>query len=98
MCARMGHGVATPMNLGVTADVRPRGPHLNWWHVAKATKLQRPLQAKKAAVPAQDSAATGGASYRSRGPAARSLHTSVPAWSVIGQASLGDGVWKGHAV
>ena len=64
----------------------------------KATKLQRATQAKKAAVLAQDSAATGGSSYRSRGLAARSLRNSVPAWSVIGQASLGDSVWKGHAV
>ena len=64
----------------------------------KATKLQRTTQAKKAAVLAQDSAATGDSSYRSRGRAARSLYTAVPAWSVIGLASLGAGVWKGHAV
>ena len=94
----MRRGVGTPRTLGVTADVRPRGPHWEWWHVLKATKLQRATQAKKAAVLAEDSAATAGSSYRSRGLAARSLHTAVPAWSASGLASLGAGVWKGHAV
>jgi hypothetical protein len=65
--------------------------------VAKATKLQRATQAKKAAVPAQDSAANSAASQHSRGRAARSRRTAVPAWSAIELASLGDGVWKGHA-
>ena len=98
MCAHERRGAGTPRTLGGTADVRPRGPHWRWWHVLKATKLQRATQAKKAAVLAQDSAATGGSSHRSRGLAARWVRTSVPAWSVIRQASLGDGVWKGHAV
>jgi len=94
----MRRGAGTPRTLGGTADVRPRGPHLQWWHVFKATKLQRATQAKKAAVQAQDSAATGGPMYRSRSLAARSWRTAVPACSAIGLALLGDGVWKGHAV
>ena len=49
-------------------------------------------------MPAQDSAATGGSSYRSGGLAARSWHSAVPAWSATGLALLGAGVWKGHAV
>ena len=64
----------------------------------KATKLQRATQAKKAAVQAQDRAASGGSSYRSRSPAARSWYAAVPAWSASALASLGAGVWKGHAV
>ena len=64
----------------------------------KATKLQRATQAKEAAVLAQDSAASDASSRRSCGPAARSWYAAVPSWSVVGQASLGACVWKGHAV
>jgi len=56
------------------------------------------MQAKKAAVVAQDSAASNASSRRSRNPAARSLRTSVSAWSESGAAVLGACVWKGHAV
>jgi hypothetical protein len=98
VCAHKRRGAGTPKTLGVTADVRLRGPHWGWSHALKATKPQRAAQGKKAAVQAQDSAASSASSRRDRGPAARSLHTSVPAWSAIGQASLGDSVWKGHAV
>jgi hypothetical protein len=94
----MHRGAGTPRTLGGTADVRPRGPHWGWSHVAKATKLQRPLQGKKAAVLAQDSAANSAASCRSRGQAARLWQTAVSPWSASGAALLGDGVWKGHAV
>ena len=83
---------------GRKADVRPCGPHWGWWYAVKATKLQRPTQAKKAAVPAQDSAACRGSSCDSRRRAARSWRAAMPTWTADGLASLGDGVWKGHAV
>ena len=98
MCAHKRRGAGTPRALGVTADVRPRGPHWGWWHVLKATKLQQVMQAKKAAVQAQDSAASSASSRRGCRTAARSWYAAVPAWSASGQALLGDGVWKGHAV
>ena len=94
----MHRGAGTPRTLGGTADVRPRGPHWGWWHALKATKLQRVLQAKKAAVQAQDSAALGGSSHHRVERAARSWQTAVPPWRTSKVASLGDGVWKGHAV
>ena len=64
----MRRGAGTPKTLGVTADVRPRGPRLEWSHVLEATKLQRATQAKKAAMPAQDSAAISVSIYRDRSP------------------------------
>ena len=98
MCARKRRGVGPPRTLGGTADVRPRGPHWGWWHVLKATKLQRAMQAKKVAVLAEDSAAISASSHRNRRRAARSWHSAVPTWSASELAALGAGVWKGHAV
>jgi len=96
----MGLGAATPMNLGGTAGVRPRGPHLETWHRDNATKRCDSRQAKEAAA----LAGTSVAGYvrhdeRQRCWATRNLKAvSAKRRHQAKPGSLGGGAWKGHAV
>ena len=96
----MGRGVATPMNLGGTAGVRPRGPHLNWWHRAKATKVPCLWQTTEAEVPPGTSVARHVPhDQRLSELATRSRKVaSAKRRQRVGPGLLGECVWKGHAV
>jgi len=88
-----------PWALGGTVDVRLHGPHWGCLHASKATALRSPTQTKKATNPAVNEArrrafrvSTFEAAPRAGGDARCQTRTAKKA------GSLGDGVWKGHAV
>jgi len=88
-----------PSALGGTVDVRLHGPHWGCLHASKATVLRSPTQTKKATDPAVSEArrrafraSTFEAAPRAGGDARCQTRTTRRA------GSLGDGVWKGHAV